>query len=165
MLGRGATAVALIGGLLAGACGGGDSPAAHPGDHPVTAARGGSESTELGPATVATCSAALVPMTQAAAGVSGGDPRTPVDEVDQLRAIAASAPAAIKADLAVVVDGISELTRALQAAGHDSAATPDAASAGLSEALAPVRDRFKDADYEAAAQRVSAWLANGCQPG
>ncbi len=157
MFGRGATAVALLVGLVVGACGGGGSPPAGP---PSQAA------TELGPATVASCSAALVPMTQAAAAASGGDPRTPADEVDQLRAIAASAPAAIKGDLTTVVNGISDLNRALQSAGHDPATVPGPAdSARLAEALAPVRDRFDDADYEAAAERLSAWLANGCKPG
>jgi hypothetical protein len=175
-LGRGLLAVTLTSAMALTACGGSSSPKNASAAKTTTTTAASTTTTAAGTTTSdgsgggsvdasqlsAKCQEAYAAMGKALAGASGGSDI--YGDVSQLKAIAAAAPADIKPDFTIFVDGLDSITQALKNAGYDPTKTPTAADElKFAQAMAAIGPKLKSADYEAASAHVTAWFTGGCK--
>jgi hypothetical protein len=145
--------VVLAAAFALAACGGGDD--------------GGGGSVIQGDLDAADCAAAVAAMANASQAVTaaiaggGGDLS---GAADQLAGIAGRVPDEIKGDVQMLADGYAQVAQAWAAAGYD----PASGQAPNPEQLAAIQQAsatLSSADFEAAAERVSAWFQSNCSGG
>ncbi len=164
-----ALGVLLVGSMALVGCGGGD------GDEAATTATtaGGSSSNEggsggtgdgTGTVTSAKCLEAATAMATAAGGLSaafGGSSGDLTGSVEAFEAFAAVAPSEIKDDLQTVAEGYADFVRVMA----DTDFNPASGQAPSPETMARLEaasEKLADSDFEAAADRVSAWFEDEC---
>jgi hypothetical protein len=107
------------------------------------------------------CLSASQALASAAAGI-GGTTLDPTALDDAFTRIAAVAPTAIRADLAVMAAAIDEFFTALQVGGIDLADPSTMASAEARATLSQATADLEASGLEAAAANVEAWLQAEC---
>lgn len=161
----------VLGSVVLAACGGGNDEAA-PGadtgaDGGTAAETGGGAGGETGVGTIdaARCAEIAQAMGAAAAAAvpqAAGGATDLGSSVEQLEAFAAAAPDEIQDDMRTVAEGYALIAGALEEAGYDptSGQPPTAEQAA---ALTAVAEQLDSEEFQAAADRVSAYFEAGCE--
>ena len=160
--------VLVLGSVVLAACGGGNDEAA-PGadtgaDGGTAAETGGGAGGETGVGTIDAARCAEIAQAMAAAAAAAVPQATDGDlgsSVEQLEAFAAAAPEEIRDDMQMVAEGYALIAEALEEAGYDptSGQPPTAEQAA---ALTAVAEQLDSEEFQAAADRVSAYFEAGC---
>lgn len=173
-------AAALVAGLSAVACGGGDGDTGGASPSPSNAANGGVSGGEPGGAsggggsggsgsgagalTSAECVATALQMSQAAAAVGTALTGTNPDyarTITQLEAFANAAPSEIRADMGTVVGGYASIARVLADANYNPASGQPPSSAVLAS-LQTATESLDTQAFRGALDRVDNWFAQRC---
>jgi len=149
----------VVGAFVLAACGGGDDDGGG-----TTGAAGGDGGGIAGPFDAAECAQVVTAMAAAAAAipqVMSGEAGDLGTSVEQLEAMASEAPEEIRDDLATVAQGYDAYSQAIQDSGWDPS-SGQAPPPEVIAALTAAGQVLEDADFQAAAERVSAWFATNC---
>ncbi|HEX7277445.1 MAG TPA: hypothetical protein VF244_08740 [Acidimicrobiales bacterium] len=161
----------VVGSVVLVGCGGDDD------DESTTPATAGNSSTDGGGSSdlptggsgisSAACLSAATAMAQAAGGLStafSGGSEDLEDSVEAFEAFAANAPSEIRDDLRTVAEGYAEFVEILADANFNPA-SGEAPSPETMARLEAASEQFDDSEFEAAAERVTAWFENECGEG